>query len=64
MHIGYWWESQKEKDHQEDHDVSGLNNIKMNLGVIGSGGMDWIDLAEDRDHCRALMNTIMNHRVR
>jgi hypothetical protein len=27
------------------------------------GGMDWIDLAEDREQWRALMNTIMNLRV-
>jgi hypothetical protein len=26
------------------------------------GGMDWIDLAQDRDRCRALVNTVMNLR--
>jgi hypothetical protein len=26
-----------------------VNNIKMNLGKIGCGGMDWIGLAQDRD---------------
>jgi hypothetical protein len=30
---------------------------------IGWGGMDWIDLAEDRHQCRALMNRVMNLRV-
>jgi hypothetical protein len=47
MHIGYWWESQKERDHQEDLDMGGENNtrIKMDLREIGWGGMDWIDLA-------------------
>jgi hypothetical protein len=39
------------------------DNIKMNLREIGSGSMDWIDLAQDRDHCRALVNTVMNLRV-
>jgi hypothetical protein len=40
MHIGYWWESQKVRDHWD--------------------GMDWIDVAQDRDRWRALVNTVMN----
>jgi hypothetical protein len=40
-----------------------VNNIKMDLREIGCGGMDWIDLAEDRDQWRALMNAVMNLRV-
>jgi hypothetical protein len=39
------------------------DNIKMDLRVIGWGGMDWIDLAQDRDQWRALANTVMNLRV-
>jgi hypothetical protein len=38
------------------------NNIKMDLREIGWDGMDWIDLAEDRDQWRALVNTVMNLR--
>jgi hypothetical protein len=33
------------------------NNIKMNLTEIGCGGMDWIDLAQDRDQWRAFVKT-------
>jgi hypothetical protein len=33
------------------------------LREIGSGGMDWIDLAQDRDQGMALVNTVMNLRV-
>jgi hypothetical protein len=35
----------------------------MSLREIGWGGMDWIDLAQDRDQWRALVNTVMNLRV-
>jgi hypothetical protein len=36
------------------------NYIKMDLRGIGWGSMDWIDLAQDRDQWRALVNTVMN----
>jgi uncharacterized protein YebE (UPF0316 family) len=39
------------------------DDIKKDLREIGWGGMDWIDLAQDRDQRRALMNTVMNLRV-
>jgi hypothetical protein len=39
------------------------NNIKMDLGEIGWFGMDWINLAQDRGHWRALANTVMNLRL-
>jgi hypothetical protein len=40
-----------------------VDNIKMDLSEIRWDGMDWIDLAENRDQWRALVNTIMNFRV-
>jgi hypothetical protein len=36
---------------------------KMDLREIGWDGIDWIDLAQDRDQWRALVNTVMNLRV-
>jgi hypothetical protein len=52
MHIGYSWESQKERDHWEDQDVGGWTILKC-----------WNDLAQDRDQWSALVNTVMNLRV-
>jgi hypothetical protein len=39
------------------------DNINMDLREIGWGGMDWIDLAQDRDQWRALVNTVIHLRV-
>ena len=38
-------------------------NIKMDLQEVGSGSMDWIELAQDRDRWRSLVSTVMNLRV-
>jgi hypothetical protein len=40
-----------------------VDNIKMDLREIGWGGVDWIDLAQDTNQWRALVNTVMNIRV-
>jgi hypothetical protein len=40
-----------------------VENIGMNLRVIGWDGMDWIELAQDTDQWRAFVNTVMNLRV-
>jgi hypothetical protein len=40
-----------------------VDNIKLDLREIGWDDGDWIDLAQDRDHWRALVRTVMNLRV-
>jgi hypothetical protein len=62
MHIGYWWEKQKERDQWEDQDVGGWTILKRISREIGWDGIDWIDLPQDRDRWRALVNTVMNLR--
>jgi hypothetical protein len=39
------------------------DNIKMDLQEVGSKGMDWIELAQDRDRWGVLLNVVMNLRV-
>jgi hypothetical protein len=43
--------------------LSCVDNIKMDLREIGWDDMDWIELAQDRDHWRALVNTVLNLRI-
>jgi hypothetical protein len=45
--MGYWW----------------VDNIRMDLGEVGWGAVDWIGLSQDRNRWRALVNLIMNLRV-
>jgi hypothetical protein len=40
-----------------------VDNIKLDLREIGWDGVDWIDMAQDRDQWRALVNTVFNLRV-
>jgi hypothetical protein len=39
------------------------DNIKADLQEVGCMNMDWIELAQDRDNCRALVDEVMNLRV-
>jgi hypothetical protein len=54
MYVGYWRESQKRPRHRR------VDNMKMDLGEKRWRVVDWIDLAQERDQWRALVNTGMN----
>jgi hypothetical protein len=40
-----------------------VDNIRMDLGEVGVGDVDWIGLAQDRNRWRALVNSVLNLRV-
>jgi hypothetical protein len=40
-----------------------VDNIRMDLGDVGWGDVDWIGLAQDRNRWRALVNSVLNLRV-
>jgi hypothetical protein len=40
-----------------------VDNMRMDLGDVGLGDVDWIDLAQDRNSWRALVNSLLNLRI-
>ena len=64
MHVEFWWGNLREIDHLEDTDVDGRIMFRWILGKWDwGGGMDWIDLAQDRDMGQAVMNVVMNLQI-
>jgi hypothetical protein len=62
MHIGFWWGDLREGGHLGDPDVDGRIILKC-IFKKWDGRMDWIELDQDRDRWRSLVNAVMNLRV-
>ena len=63
MRTGFWWGGLREGNHLEDLGIDGRVKINMVLREVERGGMEWIDLAEDWDWLRAIVNAVISLRV-
>jgi hypothetical protein len=60
--IDYWWESQRKRPLGRPRRRL-VDNIRIDLGEVEWGDVDWIVLAKDRKRWRALVNSVLNLRV-
>jgi len=60
VQTGFWRVGLREREHLEDTGIEGRIIVKMDLQEVGWRGMNWIDLPQDRDRWRTLVNSVMN----
>ena len=61
-HTGFWWVNLRERDHLGDPIVDGKIILRW-IFWKWDGDMDWIELAQDRERWRKLVNAVMNLRA-
>jgi hypothetical protein len=59
-YTGTWWVNLRERDHLADPGVDGVIILRWIFRKWDVGGMDWIELAQDTDRWRELVNAVMN----
>jgi len=62
-YTGFWWGNLRERDHLGDPGVDGMIILRWIFRKWYMGGVDWIELAQDRDSWRTLVNAVINLRV-
>jgi hypothetical protein len=62
VHTGFSWKNLSEEDHFEEPGLDGRIILKC-ISEKWDRGLDWIDLAQDRDRWRAVVNAVMNLRI-
>ena len=62
MCVGSWWGNRRELSLGRPR-RRWVDNIRLDLQVVGCGYVDWIGLAQDRDRWRTLVSAVMNLRV-
>jgi len=63
LYTEFWWGKPEGKRPLGRPKGRWEENIKIDLQEVGCGGMDWIELAQDRDSWRAVVTTVMNLQV-
>jgi hypothetical protein len=58
----FWWESLKERDHLKDEVADGRTRSEW-ISRRLAGGMEWFQLAQNRDRLRAVVSAVMNLRL-
>jgi hypothetical protein len=61
-YTGFWWGNLRERDHLENQGVDGRIILRWIFRKV-MWGMDWINLAQDRDRWRALVSAVLNFQV-
>jgi hypothetical protein len=59
-YTGFWWENLGGKRSLGRHRLRWEDTIKKDLQVVEYGGMDWVDVAQDRNRRQASVNAVMN----